>query len=198
MAKQVVILGKCGREEDVKVVRAVARFVATTQPDEVVCIEGSTTLLERLREGYGGPLRVHGSATDESFDDVLAGFDARLAPEYYRLAPGWITTDKEDKCPPSRIPGSTALNTARTFNICVALGHTGRMGLCTHTYGFGGHPDKYVTGMEVGTLMDRKAARSFGGQQGFGLLAIDGQRVTPETVAIHRGEFTVGGHTWAV
>ena len=37
-------------------------------------------MLERLREAYDGPLNVHGSTTDESFDEVLIRFGARLLP----------------------------------------------------------------------------------------------------------------------
>jgi len=35
-------------------------------------------------------------------------------------------------------------------------------------------------------------------QMGFGLLTVHGQYVKPEIVAIHRGRFTVDGHTWEV
>jgi hypothetical protein len=57
--------------------------------------------------------------------------------------------------------------------------------------------------MEVGHLMNQKRAeylKSGTGnwQMGFGLLTIDGQHVKPETVPVHRGRFTVDGHTWEV
>ena len=60
--------------------------MSDTQPDEIVCTEGSTTLLEHLREAYDGLLNVRGSTTDESFDDLLICFGARLLPDYYRVA----------------------------------------------------------------------------------------------------------------
>jgi len=123
MAKRVVILGSLGTDEDAKAVRAVARFVADTQPDEVVCIEGSTTLLERLREGYGGPLNVHASTTDESFDAVLDRFGARLLPQFNKVAPGWITTrGHRGQISLSRIGGNTALNAAIKFGTSVVGG----------------------------------------------------------------------------
>jgi len=160
MAKRIVIFGTCGADIDAKALKAVVRFVSDTQPDEIVCTDPSTPLLKGLREGYDGPLGVHGNATDKSFDAVLDSFDAKLLPEYHRLAPGWITTDKEDECPPSRIAGNTALNTAKAFNISVVLGHTGRLGIGSHTFGFGDKAAKAITGMEVGNLMDMKALRS--------------------------------------
>jgi hypothetical protein len=204
MAKRVVILGSLGTDEDAKAVRAVARFVADTQPDEVVCIEGSTTLLERLREGYGGPLNVHASTTDESFDAVLDRFGARLLPEFNKVAPGWITTrGHRGQISLSRIGGNTALNAAIKFGTSVVVGHTHRLGIGTRTGGFGGNITHQVTGMEVGHLMNQKRAeylKSGTGnwQMGFGLLTIDGQHVKPETVPVHRGRFTVDGHTWEV
>jgi hypothetical protein len=90
-----------------------------TQPDEIVCTEGSITLLERLREAYDGPLNVHGSTTDESFDEVLIRFGARLLPEYYRVALGWITTARRTNALLVGLQANTALNAARTFNTCV-------------------------------------------------------------------------------
>jgi len=159
MAKRVVILGACGPDEDAKVVRAVARFVADTQPDEVVCIEGSTTLFERLREGYDGPLNAHGSTTDDSFDAVLDDFGARLLPEFNKVAPGWITTHGHlGQIAISRIGGNTALNAAIKFGTSLAMGHTHRLGLASKTGGYGGAINHQLTGMEVGPLMNQRLA----------------------------------------
>jgi hypothetical protein len=196
MANRLVIVGTCEPGEDTKALQALARFVSDTQPDEIVCTDQSIPLLERLREVYDGPIGVHAIAGDSSSDELLDPFGAKLLPEYYRVAPGWITTDKPDCCEASRIAGNTALNAARKFNKCVVLGHTGRMGIGSQTMGYGGEISKTVTGMEVGTLMDRKLARSVGGQQGFGLLTVEGQRVKPEVVPITRGMFTVDGEVW--
>jgi len=220
MAKRVVIFGMCGADVNAKALKAVVRFVSDTQPDETACTEYQSIplLVERLREIYDGPLRVHGSTEDDSFDEVLPRCGADLLPEYYRVAPGWITAIQNDSVPVSRIAGNTALNAARTFNISVVIGHTGRMGIGSHTFGFAGHVDKTITGMEVGTLMDMEKLRSriktgkrhvvssalaatlreMHLQQGFGMLTIEGQHVEPETVPIHRGRFTVDGHTWEV
>lgn len=72
------------------------------------------------------------------------------------------------------------------------------MGLLSHTEGFGGEINRVLAGMEVGTLVDRKVARSFDGQQGFGMLTIDRECVKPEVVPILKGKFTFDGHTWEV
>ena len=62
------------------------------------------------------------------------------------------------------------------------VGNTHRMGVASYTSGFGGTAAKTLTGMEIGTLMDRKLARPLGGQQGFGRLTIEGRQVTAEIV----------------
>jgi hypothetical protein len=92
----------------------------------------------------------------------------------------------------STIPGNTALHAAKKFGTSVVIGHTVRLGICSHTAGYRG--DEWtVTGMEIGTLMVRKTARSMGGQQGFGLLIVDGQTVKPEVVTITKGLTVRGG-----
>lgn len=155
MVKRVVILGRCGPDVDTKAIKAVIRFVSDTQPDEVVCIDQSIPLLEGLREVYDGPVGVHAS-------NVEARFRAAALSEsgQHRIAPGWISTAEEDCVEVSRIPGNTALKAARKYGTCVVLGHTGRMGIGSHTTGHAGRVDKTMTGMEVGHLMDMKKLRS--------------------------------------
>jgi hypothetical protein len=211
MAKRVVILGKCDPVEDAKVLNAVAGFVSDTRPDEVICIDPSGSLIKQLRASYDGLIGAHESdryaqaRKHPGLVDVPAalvenlldfdGVGVRLLPEFHKVCQGWITTAKVDCVAPSRIAGNTALNAARKFNTSVVLGHTGRMGIASHSYGYSGRIDKMLTGVEVGTLVDRKVARSFNGQQGFGLLTIDGDHVKPELAAIGKGEFTVDGRT---
>lgn len=194
MVERVVILGKCGPDVDTKALKAVIRFVSDIQPDELVCIEQSIPLLEGLREVYDGSVGVHASNVEARF-----GATALSESGYHRIAPGWISTAKEDCVEASRIPGNTALNAAKKYGSCVVLGHTGRQGIGSYTTGYGGNISRTMTGMEVGNLVDRKLARSLeNGQQGFGLLTIDGQDVKPEIVLIIRGRFTVDGNTWEV
>jgi hypothetical protein len=93
MAKRVMIVGKGGPREDANALKAVVRFVANTEPDEIVCTEGSITLLEHIREVYDGPLRVHANNLEARF-----GATALSESGYYSIAPGWISTAKEDCC----------------------------------------------------------------------------------------------------
>jgi hypothetical protein len=186
MTKRVVIIGRCGPDEDLKALNALVRFVSDIEPDELVCVEQSNPLLERLREVYDGPIGVHAGNTD-------ARFGATALPSVYDIAPGWVSLSKQGGYAASAIAGNTALNAAKTFNTCVVLDHTGRMGIGSCTTGYGGRVERTVTGMEIGTLMDRMTARSMGGQQGFGLLIVDGQTVKPEVVPFIKGRFTVQG-----
>lgn len=132
------------------------------------------------------------------------GFGIELLPEFYKVAPGWITTHgHRGQISISRIAGNTALNAARKFGTSVVMGHTHRAGVLSHTTGYGGDIKQVLTGMEVGNLMNMKLAQYLKGgtgnwQQAFGLLTIDGQHVKPEVVPIHKGRFTVDGHTWEV
>ena len=178
-----------------------------------------------LREVYGGPVGVHEGNHDLRPREYLAkyspalaasgafnietlldfdGFGVKLLPEFYRFAPGWITTHgHRGQISLSRIAGNTALNAARKFNTSVVMGHTHKQGIGSNTFGFGGAVDKIVTGVEVGHLMNQKLANYLKGgtgnwQLGFVLLTVDGQHVKPELVPINRGRFTVDGRVWEV
>lgn len=185
------------------------------------------TFLKPLREGYDGPINIHEGNHDErarvylaryapalaesgAFNmDTLLDFDSfgvKLLPEFYEVAPGWITTHgHRGGIRLSQISGNTALNAAKKFGTSVVMGHTHRLGIGSYTFGFGGEKktERIVTGMEVGNLMDMKQAGYLKGgtgnwQQGFGLLTIDGQHVKPEIVPITRGSFSVDGRVWKV
>lgn len=187
--------------------------------------QAKARFLGPLREVYDGPVGVHEGNHDERPRTYLAkyapalaesgafnietlldfdGFGIRLLPEFYKVGPDWITTHgHRGQISLSRIAGNTALNAAKKFNTSVVMGHTHRMGISSHTSGYGGTVSKTVTGMEVGHLMNMRLAQYLKGgtgnwQQGFGLLTIDGQHVKAETVPIHRGRFTVDGRTWEI
>jgi len=76
------------------------------------------------------------------------------------------------------------------------------MGLMHHTEAMNGKPTRTLWGMEVGNLMDmRKATYLKGGygnwQQGFGLLYVDGNKVTPQLVPMRPdGSFDAHGKQW--
>lgn len=183
--------------------------------------------LEPLREVYSGPIGVHEGNHDErarvylgkyapaladsgAFNlDVLLDFEAyevELLPEFYKVAPGWVTTHgHRGGIKLSQIAGNTALNAAKKMGFSVVMGHTHRMGIGSYTSGLAAEKqyEKTVTGMEVGNLMDMKQAQYLKGgtanwQQGFGLLTVDGQHVKPELVPISKGKFTVDGEVWKV
>lgn len=197
-------------------------FAQRIKPDAE---QAKARFLGPLREVYDGPVGIHEGNHDERPRTYLAkyapalaesgafnietllnfdGFDITLLPEFYKVAPGWITTHgHRGGVRLSQIAGNTALNAARKFNTSVVMGHTHRMGIGSETRGYGGNISKTVTGMEVGNLMNMKLATYLKGstanwQQGFGILTIDGNHVTPTAVSISRGCFTVNGDTWEV
>ena len=177
MTKQIVILGKCGPKTDAKALEAAVRFVAETQPDELVIFEQSTRLLELLREVYDGCIGAHTDHPDTRF--AVTGL-----PAVHDIAPGWVSTPADDDYPASDIAGNTALHAAKRRGTCVVLGHTGCMGIASYSFGYGGTIAKTVAGMELGHLMDRKLGRPLGGQQGYGTLTIEGQHVEAAVVPI--------------
>ena len=84
----------------------------------------------------------------------------------------------------------------------MVCGHTHRMGLLHKTEAYAGKPTRTLWGMEIGNLMDMKQASylkaGYGNwQQGFGILSVDGTKVHPQLVPIHKdGTFVVEGKVW--
>ncbi|QFG10421.1 metallo-phosphoesterase [Mycobacterium phage Anthony] len=178
-----------------------------------------------LREVYDGPIGVHEGNHDSrpldylvkyapalaetkqfNFETLLDfdGFGIDVLEEFHKVAPGWITTHgHRGGIRLSQFAGSTAFNAAKRMGISVAMGHTHRQGIKSHTIGVGGDISSIVTGMEVGNLMNMRLATYLKGatanwQQGFGLLTVDGKYVKPEIVPILKGRFSLDGHTWEV
>lgn len=180
-----------------------------------------------LREVYDGPLGMHEGNHDErprvyleknapalaktdmfDIENLLdfEEFGVDLLPTFYEIAPGWISTHGHlGGIRLSPLAGNTARNAAIRFGKSVVMGHTHRLGIGSHTTGYGGDKknEKTVTGMEVGNLMNMKLAGylkqgTANWQQGFGLLTVDGQHVKPELVPITKGKFSVDGSTWEV
>jgi predicted phosphodiesterase len=187
------------------------------------CEQAKRTFLEPLRKAFDGPIKVHEGNHDERARTYLAkyspalagtkafnietlldfdGFGVELLPTFNKIAPGWITTHGHlGGIKLSQIAGQTALNAAKKFQASVVMGHTHRLAISQHTFGYGGDITKQVTGFEVGHLMNQKLAAYLkqgtgNWQLGFGLLTIDGQHVKPELVPIKQGRFTVGGNSW--
>lgn len=81
--------------------------------------------------------------------------------------------------------------------------NTHRLGLGSHSVGYGGTVSQTLTGMEVGNLMDMKQAGYLKGaagnwQQGFGLVHVDGKHVQATPIQISGKKFVVDGVTYNV
>lgn len=189
------------------------------------CEQVKRRLIEPLRDVYDGPLKFHEGNHDLRPREYLAkyapaltesgafnietlldfdNYDIELLPDFYKVAPGWVTTHgHRGGLSMSRIPGATALNAAKRFNCSVVMGHTHKQGLLGDTIGFSGNIHRQLFGMEVGHLMNQKQAQYLKGgtgnwQMGFGILDIDGTHVSPQIVPITKGRFTVDGETFIV
>jgi predicted phosphodiesterase len=198
-------------------------FAQRIKPDSE---QAKTRLLAPLRAVYDGPVGVHEGnhdsrprdylskfapalvefADDFRFENLLDfdGFGVKVLPEFHKVAPGWVTTHgHRGGIRLTQKAGDTALNAAIRFNTSLVMGHTHRLGLKPESTGYGGTVTKSLWGMEVGNLMSMRLATYLKGgtanwQQGFGILTIDGQDVTPEAVPITRGRFSFDGRTWEV
>lgn len=189
------------------------------------CEMAKKCLLQEIREVYAGPFKIHEGNHDLRAREYLAkyapaladsgafnfenlldfeGFEIELLPAFYDIAPGWVSTHGHlGQISLSRIAGNTALNAARKFGKSVVMGHTHRLGVGSHTSGYGGKVSSTVFGMEVGNLMDMKLAQYLRGgtanwSQGFGIIDVEGSYVKAETVPIVKGKFSVDGHVWEV
>jgi hypothetical protein len=98
--------------------------------------------------------------------------------------------------------GQTALGLAKKTGLSVVCGHTHRAGLLHYTESVSGVSTRTIWGLEVGNLMDQKKASYLKGgianwQQAIGVLYIDGQKVTPKLIPIHKdGTFVFDGKVW--
>lgn len=180
-------------------------------------------LFEPLRAVYDGPVYVHEGNHDErprvyldkyspalsgthAFDlDVLCDFaeyGIKMADQFHEVAPGWVSTHGHvGGIRVNQIAGNTAMGAAKKFGKSVIMGHTHRLGIISHTTGYGGKVQQTLTGVEVGNLMDQKLAGYLKGgtanwQRGFAELEIDGRTVTPSIVPITGNRFAVDGKTW--
>jgi predicted phosphodiesterase len=197
-------------------------FSQRIKPDSEQC---KRRFLEPLRQVYSGPVGVHEGNHDSRPRDYLAkfapalaeyaadfrfenlldfnGFGVTVLPEFYRVAPGWISTHgHRGGVRLSQKASDTAYNAMLRFNTSVMVGHTHRQGIKPHTFGFGGN-SKVLWSMEVGNLMNMKLAQYLKGatanwQSGFALLTVESNHVKPELVPIVGGRFSVDGNVWEV
>ena len=197
-------------------------FALRIKPDSE---QAKNRLLAPLRAVYDGPVSVHIGNHDKRPQQYLAryapalveyidefslenlldfdGFGITVAPEFYKIAPNWITTHGDvGGIRLSQKAGDTAYNAMMRFNASVIIGHTHRLGIKPHTMGYGGN-QRTLFSMEVGNLMNMSLAQYLKGatanwQSGFGLLTVDGKHVKPEVVPITGGRFSVDGRTWEI
>lgn len=120
--------------------------------------------------------------------------------DWYDVVPGWVMTHAQsDRVQISRIAGNTALNTAKRIGCSAILGRTRRLGKGSHSVGYEGRIVSTHTGVEVGHLMDSKAAkrREEGNeqncQQGFALIEVSDHKVAVKPIMIKHGQFVVRG-----
>lgn len=118
----------------------------------------------------------------------------------YEIAPGWLMCHG-DEGSLIQSAGGTAMNIAKKWGMSIVSGHTHRLGLQHHHIAFGGEVRRELWGFEVGNLMDMKKALYLPGgygnwQQGIGVLAIDGDNVTPISVPFHNGRAYFDGRTY--
>jgi hypothetical protein len=123
--------------------------------------------------------------------------------EPYEIAPGWLLAHG-DEGGSSRMPGGTALALARKWGYSVVCGHTHKLGIQHEHMAVNSRLVKERFGFEVGNLMDLKSASYLKAghanwNQGFGILYVDKNRVTPAPVFIKpNGTFVVEGRTYGV
>lgn len=199
-------------------------FAKFQLPDDIA--DAKKRFLEPLRAVYGGPVGVIEGNHDErprvylsKYAPAVSGYDfynfenlldfdqfgVKKLPEFYEFAPGWVATHgHRGGIRLTQEAGKTALNAAKRFGKSVVMGHTHRLGLMSHTLGYGGKADQVLTGFEVGNLMNMKLAGYLKGatanwQQGFGLITVlkDGTTV-PQAVPITGGAFAVEGNVYRV
>ena len=119
--------------------------------------------------------------------------------EAFKVAPGWLVMHG-DEAGVSMVPGQTAWGLTQKTGMSVACGHTHRAGIRPHTQGVNGKVTRTLYGMEVGNLMDMKQAKyakTHNWQQAFGILYVDGNKVSPNLVYIDNKSFVVEGHRYS-
>lgn len=182
-------------------------------------------VLEPLREVYDGPfgficgnhdsrgtdyLRRFAPALGEStaFDpDVLLDFpslDITTLQPFYEFHRDWVMTHGHlGGIRLTQEAGRTALNASVKFQKNVVHGHTHRLGATSKSFGYGSEVHKVFTGVETGHMIDMRLAgylkqSTANWQSGFCVIHIDGGHVTPQTIPVSDGKFTVDGQTYKV
>jgi metallophosphoesterase superfamily enzyme len=129
-------------------------------------------------------------------------FGITRLPDWYEFAKDWVMCHGHlGNFSISRYAGNTALNGAKKIGKSVIMGHTHRLGKGSHSIGYDGKISQTLTGVEVGHLMDMRAAQylkrgSADWQTGFAVVHIDGNHVQADIIAIKGRKFIVDGNTY--
>lgn len=136
--------------------------------------------------------------------ETLLGYD-ELDIQYhhkiYKFAPGWAMAHG-DEGNLIRTAGGTALSLAKRAGVSIVCGHTHRLGIQHEHTGFNGSLNGKLFGVEVGHMMDLKKAgylKSGGAnwQAGFGIMYVDGAKVTPVVIPVNGRSFVVEGKKYS-
>lgn len=182
-------------------------------------VDAGVAFFEALRQVYQGPLHItRSNHMDRPLNYVrkyapgLMGLKALTIPSLleferfevqyhekpYELAPRWLLMHG-DEGSLNKVPGGTAMGLARRTGYSVVSGHTHRAGIQHDHDVVNGRVVREMWGMEVGNLMARSQASYLKAgidtwQQAFGILYVDGRKVTPSLVFIKPdGSFIVEG-----
>jgi hypothetical protein len=131
----------------------------------------------------------------------LESINCRFHRRPFDIAEGWLLLHG-DESSLIQSAGGTALGLARKTGRSIVCGHTHRLGLQHQHSAFQGRIVAPLWGFEVGHLMDMSQAGYLKAgianwQQGFGVLVVDGDTVTPIPVPITDGKFYFDGRTWS-
>ncbi|GIG61158.1 hypothetical protein Lfu02_55300 [Longispora fulva] len=180
--------------------------------------------LQKIRDVFDGPFKFHAGNHDERPESYLKQYAPALVGEgaspynigtmldfegfgitdvggFHDIAPGWISTHGHLGRGLSTYAGGSAIKFARQYGKCVLMGHTHRMGIVGESSGYGGNL-RTIVGFECGHMMQvSKATYLKDGrgnwQSGFGVMWIDGIKVTPVGVPMRQdGGFVFGGEKW--
>lgn len=195
-----------------------AEFEGSVFKDSEKAVE---TLIKSLRDVFDGQIQVHEgnhdlrprtyltkyapalADTDSfNFEKLLRfdEYDIELLPDFYKLAPGWITTHGHvGGIRLNQNAGMTALNGAKRLGVSIVMGHTHRAGISSYTMGFGGSGNT-LTGVEVGHLMDTKKVSYLNGatgnwQQSLTWLTVDGKNVTANLLPVQNRKIVMKERT---
>lgn len=185
-------------------------------------VDAGIKFFEDLRAVHSGPIHVTRSnhcdrplAYVRKYAPGLMGLKSLTLPslleferlgvtyheEPYELAPRWLLMHG-DEGSLIKTPGGTAMGLARKTGYSVVCGHTHRAGIQHDHDVWGSKLRTERFGMEVGNLMDRRSATYLKAgidnwNQGFGVLYVDGKKVTPSLILIKPdGSFIVEGRKY--